>query len=116
MEAAIIIIIVAVALLLVAKRFKNLVRNDFYLEKPDMGAQAHCELDDLLDMEYEERRNRIAVINKGRFLGYIPEDYHNIVLRKLKAEPEAKGKLVGMNRSGYKIYIEMKGEVRDIVK
>ncbi len=116
MEAAIIIILVAVALMLVAKRFKSLVRNDFYLEKPDLAMQEKVLPGDVVDFVFEESRERIAAYCHDKKIGIVPEDYQQILLRKIKEDPESKGKLVAVNKAGYKVYVEMKGEVRDIVK
>ncbi|MDZ7741176.1 MAG: hypothetical protein U5Q03_05340 [Bacteroidota bacterium] len=116
MEAAIIIVLVAVALLLVAKRFKSLIRNDFYLEKADFALQDKCRAGETVSFVFEESRERIAVYCKELKIGFVPEDYLLILLRRLKEDPETKGKLVAVNKAGYKVYVEMKGEVRDIVK
>ncbi|MCF8236302.1 MAG: hypothetical protein K9G67_15970 [Bacteroidales bacterium] len=116
MEIGIIILIIAAVLLLVSKRFHNLVRNDFYLDKPDMQKQSKLKTDDKVHFRWDDRNRRIEVFAGGSKIGLVPEDYMRIVSRKLKEQEEAEGKIVAINKSGYKVHLDMKGEVRDIVK
>lgn len=116
MEAAVIILVIAFVLLIFSKRFKSLVRNDFYLEKPETGLKEHCKPGRKVDIRFLENKRQIGVYCSGKLIGLVPDDYRHIVERKLHEEEQATGELVKVNKHGYKIHVEMKGEVRDIVQ
>jgi len=116
MEIGIIILLIAGVLLLVSKRFHNLVRNDFYLENPNMQYQGKFKTGDKVHFSWDDRNRRIEVFAGEHKIGLVPEDYMRLVSRKLKEQQEAEGELTAINKSGYKVHLEMKGEVRDIVK
>lgn len=116
MEAAIIILVIAFVLLIFSKRFKSLIRNDFYLEKPDLSLLDECKTGQKVNVRFLENQRQIGVYAAGKLIGLVPDDYRHIVERKLKEDESAAGELVKLNKHGFKIHIEMKGEVRDIVQ
>ncbi len=115
MEIALIILIVASAALLVISRFKNLVRNDFYLENPDYKTAAKCKVNDVVRIAGCEKNRKICVYFSGKKIGYIPEDYIKIVSRYLRENEEVKGKIIKITKAGIKIHVEMKGQVGDVI-
>jgi hypothetical protein len=116
MEIVVIIIIVAGAFYIAAKRFKGLIRGDFYLVKPDFTLQGKCKNGDDLEVVPNGKNTKIDILCRGKKIGEIPEDYQQVVLKKMRKEGDASAKLIGMNKHGYKVSIDIKGEVGDIVK
>lgn len=115
MEIALIILIIAGATILVMSRFKNLVRNDFYLEKAVLENANHCKVNDEVNILNCENDRKICVYFHDVMIGYIPEDYVKIVKRYLREKEELKGKIVKITNAGIKIHVDMKGQVGDIV-
>lgn len=115
MEIAVVVIVIGIVFYFVSKRFTNFIRNDFYLEKPDMSKATVCKVGDVVTLRREGDK-KIAVYDQDEKIGLIPEDYLHIVERQMKEEPDVHPKIIAINKGGFKIAMELKGEVRDIIR
>ncbi len=115
MEVALIIVAVFIIFLLINRRFKNLIRNDFYLEKPELNYISECKVNEKVIIKYIDNKRNIAVYCNDKKIGLIPEDYSKIIIRLLSEKEYLEGKLTGVNKNGFKIKTGLKGQVRDMI-
>lgn len=115
MEIAIIILVIGLLFYLANKRFKGFVRSDFYLDKPNLPALNHCQKGDQTRVTWIKGKNQIEVYSHDQLIGYIPDDYKNIIKRHLKEGDSLEGRISAINKHGCKVQLDIRGEARDII-
>ncbi len=115
MEIAIAVVIIGLVFYFVSRRFKGFVRNSLYIDKPDFNALALCRAGDKVQIVKKADKRLTEVICKDTLIGYIPDDYNNVILRQIFEKELVEGTIVAINKNGCKIQVDIKGEPRDMV-